>query len=61
MSGITQKKGAVVVSGIKLEEVDDLLDIYGQHGLQCTWRASEKEWAGLVLKKDKHEYYHIYT
>jgi ribosomal protein L11 methyltransferase len=49
MAGIMQKNGAVVVSGIKSEEVEDLLDIYGQNGLQCTWRAEEKEWAGLVF------------
>jgi ribosomal protein L11 methyltransferase len=49
MPRITQKNGAVVVSGIKLEEVEDLLDIYGQNGLQCTWGASEKGWAGLVF------------
>jgi ribosomal protein L11 methylase PrmA len=49
MSGIMQKNGVVVVSGIKLEEVEDLLDIYGQNGFQCRWRDSEKGWAGLVF------------
>jgi len=49
MAGITQKHVAVVVSGIKSEEVEDLLDIYGENGFQCTWRDSEKGWAGLVF------------
>ena len=49
MSGITRKKGAVVVSGIKSEEIDDLLDTFVQNGFQCTWKANEKGWAGLVF------------
>jgi ribosomal protein L11 methyltransferase len=49
MSGITQKKGAVVVSGIKSEEVEDLLDTFAQNGFQCIWKAEEKGWAGMVL------------
>ena len=50
MVGITQKNGAVVVSGIKSDEVEDLLDIYEQNGFQCTWRAEEKGWAGLTFE-----------
>lgn len=49
MAGITQKKGAVVISGIKLEEVEDLLDNFTQNGFQYTWKAVEKGWAGLVF------------
>jgi ribosomal protein L11 methyltransferase len=49
MAGITQKKGSVVVSGIKSEEVEDLLDTFVQNGFQCTWKVEEKGWAGLVL------------
>jgi ribosomal protein L11 methyltransferase len=47
--GITQKKGAVVVSGIKSDEVEDLLDNFTQNGFQCIWRAVEKGWAGMVF------------
>jgi ribosomal protein L11 methyltransferase len=47
MAGITQKKGAVVMSGIKSEEVEDLLDTFAQNGFQCTWKADDKGWAGL--------------
>ena len=50
MTGIMQKNGAVVLSGINSEEVEDLLDIYGQNGFQCTWRAEEKGWAGLTFE-----------
>ena len=49
MAGITQKKGAVVMSGIKSEEVEDLLDTFAQNGFQCTWKADEKGWAGLAF------------
>jgi ribosomal protein L11 methyltransferase len=49
MAGIMQKKGALVVSGIKSEEVEDLLDTFAQNGFQCTWKADEKGWAGMVL------------
>jgi len=47
---ITQKKGAVVVSGIKSDEVEDLLDNFTQNGFQCTWKADEKGWAGMALE-----------
>jgi ribosomal protein L11 methyltransferase len=46
---ITQKKSAVVVSGIKSDEVEDLLDNFSKNGFQCTWRAVEKGWAGMVF------------
>jgi hypothetical protein len=39
----------VVVSGIKSEEVEDLLDTFAQNGFQCIWKAEEKGWAGMVL------------
>ena len=48
---ITQKKGAVVVSGIKSDEVEELLDTFSQNGFQCTWKAVEKGWVGLVLSR----------
>ncbi|MDH4205922.1 MAG: 50S ribosomal protein L11 methyltransferase [Desulfobacteraceae bacterium] len=49
MTGITQKKGAVVVSGIKSDEVEDLLEGFTRNGFQCTWKAVEKDWIGMVL------------
>jgi len=51
MAKITQEKGAVVVSGIKSDEVEELLDTFSQNGFQCTWKAVEKGWVGLVLSR----------
>jgi ribosomal protein L11 methyltransferase len=50
IAGITQQKGAVVVSGIKSEEVEDLLNTFAQNGFQCTWKADEKGWAGMAFE-----------
>ena len=49
MAKITQKKGAVVVSGIKSDEVENLLDTFAQNSFQCIWKKFEKEWVGMVL------------
>ena len=49
IAGITQQKGAVVVSGIKSDEVEDLMEGFTRSGFQCTWKAVEKGWAGIVL------------
>ena len=49
IAGITQKKGAVVVSGINSDEVEDLLEGFTRNGFQCTWKAVEKGWAGMAL------------
>ena len=46
---ITQKKGAVVVSGIKSDEVEDLLRGFTRCGFQCKWKDVEKEWVGMVF------------
>jgi ribosomal protein L11 methyltransferase len=52
IAGITEKKGAVVASGITSDEVEALVDAYTRNGFQCIWKANEKGWAGVVLKKD---------
>jgi ribosomal protein L11 methyltransferase len=49
IAGIMQKEGAVVVSGIKNDEAEDLLESFARSGFQCTWKADEKGWAGMVL------------
>ncbi|MBW2605788.1 MAG: 50S ribosomal protein L11 methyltransferase [Deltaproteobacteria bacterium] len=49
IAGMMQEKGAVVVSGIKSDEVEDLLGNFTQNGFRCTWKAVEKGWAGMVL------------
>jgi ribosomal protein L11 methyltransferase len=49
MAGITQKKGAVVVSGIKSDEVEDLMNDFSKFRFTCTWKTFEKEWVGMVF------------
>jgi ribosomal protein L11 methyltransferase len=46
---ITQKKGAVVFSGIKQDEASALIDLYTEKHFECKWKESEKDWAGIVL------------
>lgn len=47
----TQQDGAVVISGIKSDEVPHTLDAYGRRGFCRAWDETEKGWAGLVLVK----------
>ncbi|RZB33824.1 MAG: ribosomal protein L11 methyltransferase [Desulfobacteraceae bacterium Eth-SRB2] len=49
ISKITEQPGIVVVSGIKTDEVTDILESYTRKGFRCTWKAVEKEWAGMVF------------
>ena len=46
---ITEEGGAVVVSGIKTDEVSDLLDGFTQNRFRCVWKTFEKDWAGMVF------------
>ena len=49
ISKITEKQGMVVVSGIKTDEVTNVLNSFSQKGFRCTWKAVEKDWVGLVF------------
>ena len=49
MAHITEKDGAVVVSGIKPDEVSDLLNEFTQNRFKCVWKSFEKDWAGMVF------------
>ncbi|MBW2575530.1 MAG: 50S ribosomal protein L11 methyltransferase [Deltaproteobacteria bacterium] len=49
ISKITGKQGMVVVSGIKTDEVTDILNTFTQKGFSCTWKAVEKDWVGMVF------------
>ncbi|HUV78887.1 MAG TPA: 50S ribosomal protein L11 methyltransferase [Desulfobacterales bacterium] len=49
MAQITEKDGAVVVSGIKTDEVSDLLNEFTQNRFRCVWKTFEKDWAGMVF------------
>jgi len=49
MAHITEKDGAVVVSGMKTDEVSDLLDEFTRNCFKCVWKSFEKDWAGMVF------------
>ena len=49
MAHMTEKEGAVVVSGMKTEEVPDLLKEFTQNRFRCVWKSFEKDWAGMVF------------
>ena len=44
-------KGFIVLSGIKTDEIKDLLDIYKEKKFLCRWKAVEQDWAGVVFEK----------
>jgi ribosomal protein L11 methyltransferase len=46
------ENGLIILSGIKVDEVVDLLAIYAKNRFYCRWREIEHDWAGIVLKKD---------
>lgn len=49
ISKITEKQGMVVVSGIKTDEVTDILNTFTRKGFSCTWKEFEKDWVALVF------------
>lgn len=51
LAAITKAGGAVVVSGVKRDEVNSLLNRYQEMHFECTWQAVEKDWAGLIFER----------
>lgn len=51
MDGRLAEGGSIAVSGLKTEEVPDLLNVFARRNFKCTWEASEKGWAGLLLTR----------
>jgi len=49
ISKIMEKPGTVVVSGIKTDEVPDILNTFTQKGFGCVWKEFEKDWVGMVF------------
>ena len=45
------KKGFVILSGIKTDEIKDLLDIYQEKNFLCRWKETEQGWIGVVFEK----------
>lgn len=48
---IIDEGGVVVLSGIKIDELQDLIDVYAVNKLQPCWQETEKGWAGVVMQK----------
>lgn len=51
LAEITDKNGMLILSGIKAEELPNLLKIYSAR-FECQWNRTENDWAGAVLKKE---------
>lgn len=51
MNILLRHPGAMVLSGIKTDEVDHLIRDGVTRQFDCVWKATEKSWCGLVLYK----------
>lgn len=52
MVKILDEKGTVVVSGVKTDEVRDLLYCFIQNRFRCVWKSVEKGWVGMVFNQE---------
>ena len=48
---IIDEGGVVVLSGIKTDELQDLVNVYAVNKLHPCWQETEKGWAGVVMQK----------
>ena len=48
---LTAASGGIVLSGFRLHERDDLMEIYTAEHFEVIWMADELDWAAMVLKK----------
>lgn len=53
ITAITEPDAWLVLSGIKADELSELLDIYTEKYFRQEWEAVEKDWAALVFKKNR--------
>jgi ribosomal protein L11 methylase PrmA len=51
LTEVTDKRGTLILSGIKNSEVADLLEVYTKTCFECLWKVKELDWAGVVLQK----------
>ena len=51
LTEITDKRGILILAGLKNGEMDDLLEVYTRTRFKCLWTDSELGWAGVVLQK----------
>lgn len=49
LSALVKHSGAVVLSGIRLEESEKVTKAYSACGFACEWKATEKNWCSLVF------------
>ncbi len=48
---LTAPRGFLVLSGIRINEREDLLDTYASQNCHCLWQAEELDWVGVVLQR----------
>lgn len=57
LSGLIQKslcpKGIIILSGIRQWEKEELIAHYTKFGFTLVWQMDDKNWSGLIMKKDK--------
>ena len=53
LTGITDTRGILILSGLKGSEVNDLLKVYTKSCFECLWTVNEFDWAGVVLQKNR--------
>ena len=51
LTEVTAGRGTLILSGIKNDEVDDLLGVYAKSRFKYLWSDHELGWAGVVLQK----------
>jgi ribosomal protein L11 methyltransferase len=51
LTEVTAGRGTLILSGIKNDEVDDLLEVYTKPRFKYLWSDHELGWAGVVLQK----------
>lgn len=51
LAGFTAPRGALVMSGIRTAECDELLGAFEKRSFMVVWIEEEQEWAGLVMTK----------
>ena len=63
LSLLTASCGALVISGIRNIELDDLLQFYAEKQWVCRWRQTEAGWAAAVLQPtdQKRNFSHALT
>ena len=51
LTEVTAERGMLILSGVKNDEVDDLLRVYTKTRFKYLWSDHELDWAGVVLQK----------